>query len=278
MILFPNAKINLGLNVVRKRPDGYHDIETVMVPTRWCDVLEIVPASEGSSSSLICTGRPVACAPEKNLVMKAYRAVAASYPEMPQVSIFLRKIIPDGAGLGGGSADASFTIMGLNSLFGLGMSMERMASLAATVGSDCPFFIYNRPMLCTGTGTVMEPIDLGHGCLYLAIAKPRGCSVSTAEAYASVRPHMAQPSLCEAAMAPVSTWQELMHNDFQPGVAARLPEVASLVEHMKRNGAVYTAMSGSGSAVFGLFESAKLAEQALEELVGCDCHSGVVEL
>ena len=278
MILFPNAKINLGLNIVRKRPDGYHDIETVMVPTDWCDVLEIVPAPEGEESSLTCTGRPVACPPEKNLVMKAYRAVAAVRPEMPAVRIYLRKIIPDGAGLGGGSADATFTIIGLNKLFSLGLSTEEMAALAATVGSDCPFFVFNRPMLCTETGTTMQPIALGHGRMHLAIAKPSGSSVSTAEAYASVRPRMAEPPVREAVMAPVSAWQQLLHNDFQPGVSVRLPEIETIIRHMKTHGAVYAARRGSGSAVFGLFGSAKLAEDAVAGLSGCDCHCGEVAL
>ena len=139
MILFPNAKINLGLDILRRRPDGYHDIETVMIPVPWCDVLEIVPA-KGSETTLTVSGRRVDCPPEKNLVMKAYRALAETV-ELPPVDIFLRKIIPDGAGLGGGSADAAFTLRGLNELFALGLSDSRLAEIAAGLGADCPFFI-----------------------------------------------------------------------------------------------------------------------------------------
>ncbi len=278
MILFPNAKINLGLNIVRRRPDGYHDIETVMVPTDWCDVLEIVPAAPGEATTLSCSGRPVACPPEKNLVMKAFRAMRDVCPAMPEARIFLRKVVPDGAGLGGGSADAAFTIVGLNELFALGLSAERMAEVAAGVGADCPFFIHNRPMLCTGTGTTMRPVDPGHGTMHLAIAKPSGRSVSTAEAYAGVSPRHAEPSVAEAVAAPVGSWQQLLHNDFEATVGAALPEVGVLKRHFLDAGAVYAAMSGSGSAVFGLFETAKLAEDALRGLDGCDCHSGPVAL
>lgn len=278
MILFPNAKINLGLNIVRRRPDGYHDIETVMVPTGWCDVLEIVPAASGEPTALTCSGRPVDCPPERNLVMKAFRAVQAVCPDMPQARIFLRKIVPDGAGLGGGSADAAFTITGLNTLFGLGLTPEAMAAVAATVGADCPFFIYNRPMLCTGTGTTMRPVDLEHGTMHVAIAKPSAASVSTARAYAGVHPHKAEPSVAEAVAAPVGSWQQLLHNDFEATVEAEVPAIGVLKRHMEACGAVYSAMSGSGSAVFGLFESANLAEKAISELADCDCYAGPVAL
>ena len=151
MIAFPNAKINIGLFITARRPDGYHDIATVMMPADWCDILEIVPAKD-DVTTLTVTGRSVDCPPEKNLVMRAYRAMEERY-NLPPVDIFLRKIIPDGAGLGGGSADAAFTITTLDRLFGLGLSADVMAGIAATIGSDCPFFIYNRPMLATGTGT-----------------------------------------------------------------------------------------------------------------------------
>lgn len=274
MILYPNAKINLGLNILRRRPDGYHDIETVMVPTGWCDILEIVPAGAGEESSLTTSGRPVDCPPEKNLVMKALRAVKQRHPEMPAAHIYLRKIIPDGAGLGGGSADAAFTVMGLNELFGLGMSREEMAETAATIGADCPFFIYNRPMLATGTGTTLSPADVCLDGLYLAIAKPEGKSVSTAAAYAGVTPHADAPSPAAALARPAEQWQEAVRNDFEASVGALVPEVALLKKHMLDAGAIYSAMSGSGSAVFGIFASAKMADDAIAGLDGCACHAG----
>ena len=160
MILFPNAKINLGLNILRRRPDGYHDLEMLMLPVGWADILEIVPAAPGEATTLTCSGRPVDCPPEKNLVMKAWRALKAECPSMPEAAIYLRKIVPDGAGLGGGSSDAAFTLVGLNEVFGLGISRERLAAIAAGIGADCPFFIHNRPMLATGTGTVLEAVDI----------------------------------------------------------------------------------------------------------------------
>lgn len=158
MIVFPNAKINIGLNILRRRPDGYHDLETVMYPIPWRDVLEIVPGRSGCDT-LTCTGRPVNCPPEKNLVMKAVKALRG-VAEFPPVDIFLEKIIPDGAGLGGGSADAAFAITAIDSLFSLGLPRRLMAEVAAGIGADCPFFIYNEPALCTGTGTTMTHIPV----------------------------------------------------------------------------------------------------------------------
>ena len=283
MVTFPNAKINLGLNVIRRRPDGYHDIATVMVPTAWRDILEIVPAPAGcTATTLTVTGRGVACAPEKNLVMKAYRAVEARYgSSVGPVEIHLHKAIPDGAGMGGGSADAAFTVMMLNDLFGLGMSDAEMAATAATVGADCPFFIYNRPMLCTGTGTDMTPFTLPAmpgGCL-LAIVKP-AAGVSTAQAYAGVTPQLAVPPVEEAAARPVEEWMQVLHNDFEPSVIAACPEIGRVKEQLLEMDPVYCAMSGSGSAVFALFAPADGDNLSAEELQrrlderfgGCDVH------
>lgn len=274
MILFPNAKINLGLNILRRRPDGYHDLETLMLPTGWADILEIVPAAPGEATTLTCSGRPVACPPEKNLVMKAWRALRAERPDMPEAAIFLRKIVPDGAGLGGGSSDAAFTLAGLNEVFSLGLSREKLAEIAAGIGADCPFFIYNRPMLATGTGTVLEPVAMDLCGLHIAIAKPEGRSVSTAAAYAGVKPRERAVSLAAAASLPARQWEGVFANDFEASVGAELPEIEQLKGRMRAAGAVYTAMSGSGSAVFGIFESAKMAEAALAPLEGCACWSG----
>ncbi len=274
MILFPNAKINLGLNICRKRPDGYHDIESVMIPIGWCDILEIVPAPAGCATSLTLSGRPVDCPVEKNLVMKAHAAMLREFPHMPPASIYLRKIVPDGAGLGGGSADAAFTLIGLNSVFGLGASPERLAAIAATLGADCPFFIYNTPMLATGTGTTLAPYPLDLSGLFIAVAKPEGASVSTAAAYAGVRPAVATPPVREAAALPPACWAGALHNDFEATVAAAVPQVAQLKARFEAGGALYTSMSGSGSAVYGIFASAKMAENAVAALDGCACFTG----
>lgn len=274
MILFPNAKINIGLNICRKRTDGYHDIESVMVPIGWTDVLEIVPAPQDCPTTLTVTGRHVECPVEKNLVMKARDAMAREYPDMPEASIFLRKIVPDGAGLGGGSSDAAFTLIGLNSVFKLGASPEKLAAVAAGIGADCPFFIYNTPMLATGTGTTLTPFPIDLEGLFIAVAKPEGASVSTAAAYAGVHPSVAATPVREAAGMPLCRWQEVLNNDFETTVARAMPQVKELKEHFCRCGALYASMSGSGSAVYGLFKSAKMAEAAIEGLGNCACFSG----
>lgn len=276
MILYPNAKINLGLNIVAKRPDGYHDIETVMVATDWRDILEIVPAA-GPDTTLTTYGRPVDCPPEKNLVMKAYRALADTIGGLPPAEIYLEKVIPDGAGLGGGSADAAFTLLGLNEVFNLGLPEDALAKVAAAVGADCPFFIYNRPALCTGTGT-----DLTHGLKIdladrtVLIAKPRVAAVSTKEAYAGVVPSPAPLAVAEAIAAPVENWHRCMHNDFEDSIFPKLPEVKAVKDRLYAAGATYASMSGSGAAVFGIFDDAKMAHIAAEGLTDCDIHIGKV--
>lgn len=258
MILFPNAKINLGLDILRKRSDGYHDIETVMMPVPWCDILEIVPA-KGTDTTLTTSGREVNCPPEKNLVMKAYRALESITP-IPPVDIFLRKVIPDGAGLGGGSADAAFTLRGLNELFALDFSADELAGIAAGIGADCPFFIYNTPMLCTGTGTDMAPVSLDLSGYTIAIVKPE-VSVPTAKAYSQTRPAIPDTHISEIISLPVDKWQGLLKNDFEPSVFPEYPAIAAVKEKLKESGAIYTTMSGSGSSVFGIYESDILADR-----------------
>lgn len=277
MIVYPNAKINLGLNILRRRDDGYHDIETLMVPVGWRDILEIVPAQSGHSS-LKVSGRPVDCPPEKNLVMKACRALGAVV-EFPAVDIYLHKIIPDGAGLGGGSADAAFTLTCLNELFALGLGKEQLADIASGIGADCPFFIYNRPMMCTGTGTILTPASLPESELAIVIAKPNGTAVSTAEAYAGVTPSEDSPSPAGILSLQPAQWQKAgLKNDFEASVFAKAPATAALKQHFAESGAVYTAMSGSGAAVFGLFENRAAAERAAETVRGnCDVYSDIIK-
>lgn len=260
MILFPNAKINLGLNIVAKRPDGYHDIETVMMPVDWCDILEIVPAQNGETT-LTVTGNNVQCSPENNLVMKAYRAVNRETP-VPPVDIYLEKIIPDGAGLGGGSADASFTIMGLNKLFNLGLTQEKMAGIASTLGADCPFFIYNRPMIATGTGTLLNPIDVDITHYNIVIAKPDD-KVPTKEAYGNTSPAPWPTPLADLlAKGDYSN----IYNDFEKSIFPLHKTIESLKRFFIESGAFYSAMSGSGSSVFGLYDSEDKAREVAKEL------------
>ncbi len=267
MVAFSPCKINVGLDIVAKRPDGYHDIVTAMVPVSWYDVVEIVP---DDTLHLTVLGRSVDCPPEKNLVMKAYHAVAALH-QLPPVHIILQKVIPDGAGLGGGSADAATVILTLNRMFELGMPTDEMTRVAAKIGADCPFFIHKRAMLCTGIGDVMTPVDLDlEGC-HIAIAKPAVASVSTKEAYATVTPSYPDMPLPELLLLPMDQWQGRVKNDFEPGISRILPQVADLHSTMRDKGATYVSMSGSGSSVYGIFRSREAAQAAIESLCDCIC-------
>lgn len=271
MILYPNAKINLGLAVERRRPDGYHDIATVMLPVDWCDILEIVPADDGRTT-LTTYGRTVDCPPEKNLVIKAYNALADAMGGLPPVHFFLEKIIPDGAGMGGGSADASFALTGLNELFNLGLDKDRLALIAATVGADCPFFIYNRPAWCTGTGTHIEPCTAaGVDGRAILIAKPRVASVSTKEAYAGVIPAPCHTDIRAIVDMPPACWSPGLRNDFEQSIFPKLPAVADVKSRMTALGAEYASMTGSGAAVFGIFANDNLAQRAATSFADCDC-------
>ena len=265
MITFPNAKINLGLNIVERRPDGYHNIETVFYPITLTDVLEIVPAD--GETSLTCYGNKVDCPPEKNLVMKAYRMLQEKYG-LPPVAIHLYKHIPDGAGLGGGSSDAAHTLLMLNSMFELGLSKEDLAPMAATLGADCAFFIYNRPMMATGIGDVLSTVDVNLKGKTLLLVKPP-VGVDTRTAYSRVVPAPASMSLEETITLPVEMWDGCLNNDFEPSVFAALPQLWLIKAQLLDAGAQYAAMSGSGSTVFGIFDSDNLAETTADTFTDC---------
>lgn len=253
MLKFPDAKINLGLNILSKRPDGYHNLETVMMHIPSHDILEIVESTDGLDS-LHCSGRSVECPMEKNLVYKALLKMREHYT-VPPVAMYLDKQTPDGAGLGGGSADAAYTLVLLNELFNLGATKKEMASMAAAIGADCPFFIYDTPMLCTGTGTYLSPFDIRLAAgMWLAIVKP-DVSVPTREAYAGVSPHQPDEPLTDVLRLPVELWQGRLKNDFEVSVFKRYPVIADIKQRLLEAGAVYASMSGSGSAVFGLFKT-----------------------
>lgn len=279
MIVFPNAKVNLGLRVLRRRHDGYHDISTVMVPVGLCDILEIVPAQGAGSFTL--TGSDLGgCKPEKNLVVKALRALEADLgTSLPPLDICLRKVIPDGAGLGGGSSDASFALRAVNSLLGLGLSDGRLAAVAARVGADCPFFIYNRPMLAEGIGERLTPVGLTlpEGC-GICIAKAETESVSTRDAYAGITPEPmpADESLTARLHSDISQWESegIIRNDFEPCITALRPAVADTLARMKGCRPLYAAMTGSGAAVFGIFPSVKMAEEAASRFTDCHAFAG----
>lgn len=257
MVVFPNAKINIGLNIISRRQDGYHNIETVMYPIDWCDILEVVPAG-GDKTTLTTTGNPVNCPPEKNLVMKAYNLLNETTP-LPPVDIYLHKIIPDGAGLGGGSSDAAHLLIALNSMLSLNLSDDTLASITARIGADCPFFIYNRPTLATDTGTTLSPIDLSLDNHSIAVVKP-DVSVPTAQAYAGVTPQTPATPLIHSINLPIDSWQQSIKNDFEKSIFPIHPIISEIKQTLLSLGAVYASMSGSGSAVYGIFKGDILAD------------------
>lgn len=257
MICFPNAKINLGLNVVSKRPDGYHNIETVFYPIPVKDALEIVEAEKLSFTQ---TGIQVDAPMEKNLVIKALNLLKTQY-EIPPLEIHLLKTIPFGAGLGGGSADAAFMLKLVNDFCKLDIHADELEKLAVSIGADCPFFIRNKPVFATGTGNVFEPVDLSLKGYHFCLIKP-DVAVSTPEAYSLVSPAVPEISLKEIVNRPVAEWKNLMTNDFEKSVFTKYPVIGEIKDRIYEAGAVYASMSGSGSSVFGLFDTpTRLKEQ-----------------
>ncbi len=251
MIRFPNAKINLGLSVVRKREDGYHDLETVFYPVGLKDALEVVPNEEGACR-LFISGIQVADDPEKNLVVKAYRKLQERYG-IPGVDIYLYKHIPFGAGLGGGSSDASFMLLMLKDLFSLPVSEDEIEEIAASLGADCPFFCRNIPVFAAGTGNLFTPVTVSLKGYRMVIVKP-ATGVSTKEAFGEIKPVHPEISVREIVKRPIEAWKELLKNDFEETVFPLHPEIAAIKEKLYESGAVYASMSGSGSSVFGIFK------------------------
>ncbi|EGK01893.1 4-(cytidine 5'-diphospho)-2-C-methyl-D-erythritol kinase [Dysgonomonas gadei ATCC BAA-286] len=252
MICFPNAKINLGLNIVSKRADGYHNLETIFYPIEVKDALEIIIREEQSSDTFIEAGIRVDSIAEDNLVMKALRLMRTKY-KFPPVEVHLLKKIPFGAGLGGGSADASFMLKLINSTFGLKVSDEELAALAVQLGADCPFFIYNRPVFASGIGEVFENINLSLKGYFIVLIKP-DIHVPTKDAFAEIKPKQPYISLKEIIKQPVSGWKGLMVNDFEKSVFTKYPLIDGLKEDLYKKGALYASMTGSGSSVFGIFK------------------------
>ncbi|MDD2293232.1 MAG: 4-(cytidine 5'-diphospho)-2-C-methyl-D-erythritol kinase [Bacteroidales bacterium] len=251
MIFFPNAKINLGLNIIERRVDGFHNIETLYYPCyQMTEMLEVVAQPE---TAMYIYGLKVDGNLMDNLCMKAYRLLARHY-DLPPAGIHLYKKIPIGAGLGGGSADAAFTLMALNRLFSLDISDDDLAGYAAVLGSDCPLFIYNKPMIARGRGEILTPYrDILDG-YKIEIVHPE-IFISTKEAYLGVTPHKAEVPLEEALKYPVEQWREVLFNDFEESIFKKYPVLAKEKEFLYNRGAVYASLSGSGSALFGLFGS-----------------------
>lgn len=259
MIVFPSAKINLGLNIVSKREDGYHNIESVMLPIPLHDALEVKLMDERFPCQGDCdikvTGGDIDCPEADNLVVRAYNMIAEDY-KLPRVHIHLHKQIPSQAGLGGGSSDASYMIRLLDERFRLNMGIAKMEDYAARLGADCAFFITAQPAFATGIGNLLSPIsreEFSLKGLYLVLIKPQ-VAVSTKEAYAKVAPKTPQKCCRDIVLQPIETWREELHNDFEPSVFSIHPVLGDVKEALYRAGAIYAQMSGSGSTVFGLFK------------------------
>ncbi|MBO4462868.1 MAG: 4-(cytidine 5'-diphospho)-2-C-methyl-D-erythritol kinase [Prevotella sp.] len=257
MILFPQAKINLGLNVVAKRADGYHDLETVFFPVPLCDALEVQPMDGKFPSSTGCdlkvTGISVEGDEQKNLVVKAYNMLKQDFPDLARVHIHLHKVIPTQAGMGGGSSDCASMLLLMNELAQLGLTQQQLIDRAARLGADCPIFIINRPAYAEGIGERLQPVDLDLSGWLLAVVRPN-ISVSTKEAFSLITPKRPSRNCRDIVMSlPVEEWRDVLENDFEQSVFAIHPEIGQIKSRLYELGAAYSAMSGSGSAVFGLF-------------------------
>lgn len=255
MLTFPNAKINLGLNITEKRPDGYHNLETVFYPIPLEDALEIteLQGAPGEKFRLHQAGLEIAGEADSNLVVKAYKLLDEQF-HLPPTDIHLFKHIPSGAGLGGGSADAAFMLKLLNEQFGLALTDDALEEYAARLGADCAFFIKNRPVYAEGIGNLFSPITLSLKGYRLWLVKP-DIFVSTRDAFARIKPRRPQASLREIIKLPVEEWKACMVNDFEESVFPQFPAIGEIKEEMYRQGAVYASMSGSGSSVYGLFRA-----------------------
>ena len=248
MISFPNAKINLGLHITEKRPDGFHNLETVFFPVGWCDAVEFAEADEFSFST---SGISITADPESNLVVKAYRLLQKDF-DLPKLKIHLHKQIPFGAGLGGGSSDAAFMLKLLNKSFKLGLEENKLLQYAAILGSDCPFFIPNKPVFATGRGEIMRETSVSLNGMFILLVKPP-VEVSTVKAYQLVVPQKSTISLPELLSLPVQEWNGKVVNQFEQSVFQQYPLLEVVKVKLYDLGAVYASMSGSGSCIFGLF-------------------------
>lgn len=254
MLVFPNAKINLGLNITEKRPDGYHNLETVFYPIPIEDALEINMLHGGSEKYRIHqAGLEIAGEAENNLVVKAYKLLDEAF-NLPPIDIHLFKHIPSGAGLGGGSADAAFMLKSLNEKFNLGLTGETLEEYAARLGADCAFFIKNEPTYAEGIGNIFSPIRLSLEGYRIWLVKP-DIFVSTRDAFSKMKPHHPELPLKEIVQLPVEEWKGRMLNDFEEGVFPQFPAIGEIKNEMYRQGAIYASMSGSGSSVYGLFKA-----------------------
>lgn len=255
MLLFPNAKINLGLNIVSKRADGYHNLETIFYPIPISDALEIIEDNNVSEKGYVFTtsGMEVLASDENNLCVKAYLLLKEQF-DLPNVKMHLHKIIPMGGGLGGGSADASFVLLALNQIFSLSLTSQQLINLALKLGADCPFFTINMPCVGKGVGEILEPISISLKGYYLVLLNPN-IHVSTANAFSAIKPKRPVIAVNEIIIKPKETWRALLKNDFEESVFSQFPVIESFKESLYNDGAFYASMSGSGASVYALFEN-----------------------
>ena len=257
MISFPIAKINLGLNVVEKRPDGYHNLQTVFYPVPIKDALEVHVMDEAFPSDYDCdlkvTNITIEGDEQRNLVVRAYQLLKQDFPTLPRIHSHLWKGIPTQAGMGGGSSDCAYMMLLLNQQFQLGLTDEQLIEYAAKLGADCAFFILSRPCYAEGIGEKLQPIDLSLSGYYIAVVRP-DIPVPTKEAFSRIRPHYPAQNCRYTVMQPIDTWRDTLINDFEESVFALHPEIGDIKQQLYDMGATYAAMSGSGSALFGLFK------------------------
>lgn len=262
MLLFPNCKINLGLNVLQKRENGYHDIETVFYPVPITDVLEIISSSENKTqfyNTGIKTGEY-----ENNLCLKAYHLLKNDFPQLPEIKMHLHKVIPIGAGLGGGSADAVFTLLLLNKKYNLSISEQQLFVYALQLGSDCPFFLLNKPCFALGRGEKLEPVNFSLSGYKLLIVNP-GIHITTIEIFKKVIPASPSKKIKKIIQQPLPTWKNELVNDFEKIVFRTHPQVREIKDGMYLHGAVYSAMTGTGSTVFGIFDADQIVSYLPEK-------------
>ncbi|MDA0945604.1 MAG: hypothetical protein RLZZ314_1053 [Bacteroidota bacterium] len=273
MVCFPPAKLNLGLHVLGKRADGYHALESIFLPLGWTDILEVLVDESVATGELrtAWTGLDIPGDSENNLVVKAHRLLAAQHA-LPGLSAHLHKVLPMGAGLGGGSADGTYMLRAINEVCELGLSQEELMALAAQLGSDCPFFVEAKPALVTGRGEHVAPLsfELPLEGLWVVMANP-GIHISTAEAFGGLTPRARTTDWSALAHDPVSAWRDRIQNDFESGACERHPHIEAILDALRNAGAAYAQMTGTGSTVFGVFAEEVAARQAAAEVQANYC-------
>jgi 4-diphosphocytidyl-2-C-methyl-D-erythritol kinase len=259
MICFPTCKINLGLRITNKREDGFHALETVFFPISIKDALEIIiePDTNAAPITFTSSGLAINGDPSDNLCFKAYGLLKKDYPTIPNIKMHLHKTIPMGAGLGGGSADGAFTLVALNQLFNLQLSVDKLMQYALTLGSDCPFFIINTPAFASGRGEILKPINVNLDGYYIVIVNP-GIAISTKLAFSLITPKVPDTNMEAIICEPVTLWKEKLINDFEQPIFNSFPELANIKETLYQKGAVYASMTGTGSTVYGIFPTSMM--------------------